>query len=240
MLQEILELIFPRYCCFCGLFLQKDSEYRYLCDDCAKRFIPISGPICERCGHPIDDICPRCTRYTFDFEQLRSAFPINRDTRQIIHKFKYQRQTHLTLDLARLMLRSPSMKAFLRDGILVPVPLHWRRYFWREYNQSEYLARALAKLDPTLSVQPLLKKIRHTRPQAQLHAQARQTNIRGVFQLNTKIYVDRQAKVIVLDDVLTTGATINECCQTLKQNGFQHVYAATFAQTVRFKNSSLN
>ncbi|UPA28495.1 MAG: ComF family protein [Verrucomicrobiota bacterium] len=239
-LQRFLDYIFPRYCCFCGEHLRQ-SNFRYLCDACAARLIPIREPICKRCGHPLtfDASCPRCARYTFDFEQLRSAFPITRYSRQLIHNLKYKNQTHLASDLARLMLCNPLMKDFLQGSILVPVPLHWRRHFWREYNQSELLARALAAIESSISIKLLLKKTRHTHPQVGLHSQARQQNVKGSFRLNTKIHVDRQVKVIVLDDVLTTGATINECCQTLKQNGFQHVYAATFAQTVRFKNSSL-
>lgn len=120
---------------------------------------------------------------------------------------------------------------------MVPVPLHWRRYFVREYNQSELITRELVKQERSIKMLPLLKRKRYTRPQVGLNANERQSNVQDAFVLNEKILkkanISSDTKIIVFDDVLTTGATLNACCKTLIQNGFESVYAATFAQTIK-------
>jgi ComF family protein len=121
--------------------------------------------------------------------------------------------------------------ALLEGGVLIPVPLHWRRAFKREYNQSEIIAKSLQKLSIDLEVLPLLKRIRHTRSQVQLHTRERLENIKNAFSINPKIAIDRDRKLIVFDDIFTTGSTINECCKVLQKHGFRNIYAATFTQT---------
>jgi ComF family protein len=121
--------------------------------------------------------------------------------------------------------------AFIADSVIVPVPLHWRRQFFREYNQSELLAQTLAKLPIRTRVLPLLKRTRYTRPQVELHASERHDNMRYAFCVNAKIKIPLETKLIVFDDVLTTGSTINECCKTLQKHGFLNIHAATFSQT---------
>jgi predicted amidophosphoribosyltransferase len=117
------------------------------------------------------------------------------------------------------------------DSVLIPVPLHWRRYFWREYNQSEFLVRELVKLPIRAQTLNLLRRTRFTRPQVELHATERCRNIQYAFRVNTSIKIPLNTRLIVFDDILTTGSTINECCRTLQAYGFSNIYAATFAQT---------
>jgi ComF family protein len=122
---------------------------------------------------------------------------------------------------------------FIADSVLVPVPLHWRRQFFREYNQSELLAKTLEKFPIPIQVLPLLKRIRYTRPQVELHASERHDNMRHAFRMNAKIKIPLDTKLVVFDDVLTTGSTINECCKVLQKYGFSNINAATFAQTTK-------
>jgi ComF family protein len=165
---------------------------------------------------------------------LRSAVCLNGIAKKLILRFKYQNGEHLAADLCKIIQRNTDFMDFLADGVLVPVPLHWRRQFFREYNQSELLAKTLEKLPLRSRVLPLLKRIRHTRPQVELHASERQDNMRNAFRINAKIKIPLHSKLIVFDDVLTTGSTINECARALQKHGFLNTYAATFAQTTQY------
>ena len=234
-IDRLLDIIFPRYCCICEEFLS-NSELSYICPRCADKICLLRGHLCEHCGHLLNanQICPRCAIYHYHFKQLRSAVRLNPYSRKLIHLLKYKNQTHIAKDMAKIMLKNPDFAQFIDHGILVPVPLHWKRQFFREYNQSAILISALTQLNlKNITTLPLLKKLHSTRPQVGLNALERQTNVAHSFGINLKIQIDKSCKIIVFDDVFTTGATINECCRVLKEHQFVNVFAATFAQTIR-------
>ncbi|MDR2812756.1 MAG: ComF family protein [Puniceicoccales bacterium] len=235
----ILDFIFPRYCCICGEFLVT-HDFKYLCATCSQKVVLTGAHICEKCGHDFGEIseiappcCPRCLRSEFQFISLRSAVRLNRITRYLIHQLKYRNGEYLAEDFAKIMQKNIPFMALLKDGILVPVPLHWKRIFKREYNQSEIIAKSLQKLSVNMKVLPLLKRTRHTPPQVGLRTQERHENVKDAFNINLKIKIDRDCKLIVFDDVFTTGSTINACCKELRKHGFHNIYAATFTQTSR-------
>jgi ComF family protein len=237
--EHLLDWIFPRYCCICGEFLVT-HDLKYLCESCSKKIILTGAHICKKCGYDFGEIseeapsrCLRCLGSEFQFIALRSAVRLNYVTRRLIHQLKYKHGEHLAEDFAKIMQKNIPFMTLLEDGILVPVPLHWRRIFKREYNQSEIVAKSLQKLPANVEVLPLLKRTRHTPPQVGLHIRERCRNVKKAFSINRKIKIDRDRKLIVFDDVFTTGSTINECCQELRRHGFHNIYAATFTQTSR-------
>jgi ComF family protein len=239
--EYLLDWIFPRYCCICGEFLTT-HDFKYLCESCSKKIILIGTHICQKCGHDFGEIsekapsrCLRCLYSDSDFQfiSLRSAVRLNYVTRHLIHQLKYRHGEYLAKDFAEIMQKNMAFMALLKDGILVPVPLHWKRIFRREYNQSEIIAKSLQKFSTNVEVLPLLKRTRHTLPQVGLRTRERRENVKNAFSINPKIKVDSNRKLIVFDDVFTTGSTINECCKALRHHGFYNVYAATFTQTLR-------
>ncbi|MDR2807261.1 MAG: ComF family protein [Puniceicoccales bacterium] len=236
LLSAILEFIFPRYCCICGQYLFT-TAYRYICESCFEKVIFLGQNLCQKCGHDFGETgfqnpqhCPRCLKTQFCFRALRSAISLNPMARQLIHQFKYAQGEYLVKDLCKIVQQNTNFMSFIADSTFVPVPLHWRRQFSREYNQSTVLAKALAKLPIRSQVLPLLRRVRYTRPQVELRADERQINMQGAFALLPKIKIPLETKLVVFDDVLTTGATINECCKILQKHGFSNIYAATFAQ----------
>jgi ComF family protein len=235
----LLDGIFPRCCCICRQYLFS-SNYRYLCDQCFGKIIFPSHNLCQKCAYDFGvehsrgpKLCPRCLETNFHFRTLRSAVRLNAIAKKLILRFKYRNGEHLAADLCKIIQQNTDFMDFIGESVLVPVPLHWRRQFFREYNQSELLAKTLEKLPIHSRVLPLLKRIRYARPQVELHASERHNNMRNAFRINAKIKIPLHSKLIVFDDVLTTGSTINECAKVLQQHGFLNIYAATFTQTIK-------
>jgi ComF family protein len=195
----------------------------------------IAPPVCERCGIPLpsrlESICTRCRRQAAAgaaapaLDRCRSAGLYEGSLREIIHAFKYGARRSLARRLARF-IRSHAEARALLDGIdaIVPVPLHRTRKRSRGFNQSKDLAKAL-KLDaPVLRT---LRRVRATRPQTDLPAAQRHRNVRGAFAVAGKLEADC---VLLVDDVCTTGATLEACARVLKEAGVREVRAITVAR----------
>jgi ComF family protein len=186
------------------------------------------------------DVCADCRPNRYHgvpaFEAVRSPFGFEGAMRHAVHRFKYQNKTALAAPLAALLhefvLQSSTRDALHIDeiGAVVAVPLHpWRRYR-RGYNQSELLARELGRvLD--VSARGLLRRTRHTVPQVELTESKRRENVRGAFALAESAGGRLPATVLLLDDVCTTGATLNECARVLKAGGVSRVYGLTLARS---------
>ena len=234
-----LDYIFPRYCSICGKFLSVNSEYLYLCENCVDRFSFLEKNICSICGNILPQeissnlsICPQCQKCPPVFLSARSAVFFDPSSKKIIYEFKYHQGDFLGRDIAKLALRSDEFKKLITKAALVPVPLHWRRKFFRGYNQSEVFANELCKLNIHSKVLPLLTRIRYTKPQVSLAAEQRQNNVNHAFKFNKKYTsLDRNLKVVIIDDVFTTGSTLSQCAMALKENGFKNIHVATFART---------
>ncbi|MDR0340047.1 MAG: hypothetical protein LBH53_00590 [Puniceicoccales bacterium] len=147
----------------------------------------------------------------------------------MIHEIKYRQGNFLLPDLGRL---SGILFSDMAGGILVPVPLHWRRRWKRGFNQSEWICQALAR-EHDCSVRRLLWRRRHGRSQVGLSCADRRRNVEGAFALAPRFLwknVAKDAPIYLVDDVLTTGATVNECAKVLLQAGFSNVHARTLAR----------
>lgn len=240
----LLDAVFPPRCAGC-----RDWSKPLFCAACAPLVEPIAPPFCARCGIPYDplaygaDICADCRDNRYHgppaVELLRSVYTFSGPLREAVHRFKYQDKTALAEPLGELMhaflLNQSSDKPpipITGIAMLVPVPLHgWRRYR-RGYNQSELLARSLGKL-LSLPVEQPLRRTRHTAPQVKLSRKERQQNVRGAFTIDiAKLERSNTPRrpVLLIDDVCTTGATLNECAAVLKKAGVKQVYALTLAR----------
>lgn len=210
------------------------------CSECYKAVEPITVPFCERCGLPFTTgplhVCGRCFRREPAFHRARAWAYYDRTGRSLqplstaIQRFKYQRDLSTGAVLAELAAEHCTLETEDYDYIL-PVPLHLDRLRWRGFNQSLLLAQAIGKKHE-IRVDPfLLRRIKPTPPQTQLNERERRANVKGAFTVSEPERLTEQ-RVLLVDDVFTSGATVEECARTLYQRGAQDVDVFTLARAV--------
>ncbi len=232
-LNVFLDALFPPRCAGCF-----EWSRDVFCARCTTELRPIGAPQCEMCGAPFDPlaysapICAECRDKTPPFLAARSAFHFEGPLRVAIHRFKYQEKTALAGRLAPFLAQAIARDAILSDfspQALVPVPLHRARHKKRGFNQSLLLARELgASLG--VPVAELLKRTRDTPPQVGLNRKQRAENVRGAFILDAARFEQNGARILLIDDVFTTGATLRECARSLKIAGAGEICALTLAR----------
>ncbi len=237
MIHGLISFIYPSSCAGCGLLLSPDLEVIF-CPDCEKALDLIRPPYCPSCGIPNSPeapspyLCGDCLTGSYFFDGARAKGLYRGLLREVIHRFKYQGQTFLVRPLAR-MLNAPGNELvdLHRIELIVPVPLHHLRLRQRGYNQAALLAR---RLGSTLGISvdySSLTRSRWTEPQTGLSRRQRAENVKGAFALTNPEKV-RGMCVLLLDDVLTTGETVNQCARALKNGGASQVVVLTVARTV--------
>lgn len=231
-----LDALFPPRCASCAKF-----SGPIFCKKCAPQLRLIEEPCCERCGKTFDslarsaDICANCRQHPPAFERARACWAFQEPARGAIHSFKYNRRFAMAPRFAHLMLQTPAARAQIRDWqpqCLVPVALHASRARARGFNQSALLARELGFLCD-LPALDLLKRTRATPPQVGLDLSARRRNVRAAFAIDATLWQNANlagARILLIDDVFTTGATINECARVLLAAGAGEIGALTIAR----------
>ncbi len=236
-------MVFPTDCAVCGEELTEAGSTS-VCEACWASLEPWGGAICASCGLPLATseggevaslLCGECRTGARAFDGARSFGLYAGALRQIILLLKFQRQERLGQRLGALL--APLWASFekLDDAWLIPVPLHASRQQERGFNQAELLARGLVHgLDRAGKARPRLarKALRRTRPtlpQTGLSIAARRENVRGVFSASDAKLLRGRA-IVLIDDVMTTGATLSECAATLKRAGAERVLALTLAR----------
>jgi ComF family protein len=232
MLGSLLDIVFPPMCLLCGGRALKKS----FCEGCASLIEKerISAPICVVCGIPftsskgVDHVCGKCAEERPSFIAARSAFVFEGKVLDAIHRLKYSGDTSLAGPLARLACAAHLPQS---PCVVVPVPLHPGRLRERGFNQSLLIARALSRITASPLVYDRLKRTRDTGQQVGLKASERKKNVSGAFTLVAPAMF-KGKKVLLVDDVVTTGATLNECARVLKRAGAE-VTALTVARAVK-------
>jgi ComF family protein len=230
----LLDLIFPRDCSVTQLPLD-DGPFRHLSVTGAEALPRIVDPRCLTCGHPFDGwlegdrSCPHCVELHPAFDRALCTFRAQGPVRHILHRVKYGGEPFLADDLIALAASDEALRRHLAGSILVPVPLHADKARNRGYNQSERIAAGLARLIPGCSVASLVEKHRTTLSQTRLDRTQRLTNVAKCFRLKAGAKVDPTRRHVVIDDVLTTGATLHACAQVLRAAGATAVDAAALA-----------
>jgi len=230
----LLDLIFPRDC----VVTQEPMELgprRHLSEAGALELRRIDDPRCLRCGHPFDGkletdrACPHCLGLDPAFGRAVCPFRARGPVRDIIHRIKYGAAPWLAEDLAHAALADDLFRRHLMGARLVPVPLHAARLRERGYNQAARMAAWLAGRLPGCAFAPVLAKSAETISQTRLDRQERRANVRRAFRLAAGAKIDPGSRYVVIDDVLTTGATLHACAATLRAAGARHVDAAALA-----------
>lgn len=218
-----LDLLFPRWCIGCG------REGDYICDSCRQMLSVISPPICPRCGRPQSEgeLCPGCVDWQAGIDGIRSPFLFDGLIRQAVHELKYRNLRALASPLAELMY-DYLIKNPLPGEVLVPVPLHRKRYRERGYNQSALLALELGKLTGLPVIENCLVRQSYVLPQARAASVGeRRENVAGAFACRDGRL--RGKGVILVDDVSTSGATLDACAGVLKSAGAAEIRGLTLA-----------
>jgi ComF family protein len=205
-----------------------------LCPECWKHIKWIEDPKCRICGTPfeidIDTICPVCIRQKPHFDKAISVFEYDDFSKNIVLKFKHVDATYMSRQLAAWIYRV-SKGDLKNSNIIIPVPIHFLKRLKRKYNQSELLAQELSKFSGIVYEPRILQKIKHTSQQEGLSRNIRLKNVRGSFGVAPKYsHLLSRKNVVLIDDVLTTGATANECSKILKKYGAATVVVLTVAR----------
>lgn len=225
------DLIFPRDCAVTMEPID-EGERLHLSSAGAERLPRIADPRCLTCGHPFEGVlegdrtCPHCLDLRPAFGRAVCAFRARGPARRIIHRIKYEGCPFLTDDLAHAALADAVFRRHLAGSVLVPVPLHPARRRDRGYNQAERIAGRLAALTPGCRAEHLLRKRHETVSQTLLGRQERRRNVAGAFDVVAGESVDPSLRYVVIDDVLTTGATLHACAVALREAGATLVDAA--------------
>jgi ComF family protein len=230
----LLDLLLPPRCLGCGTTV---SAAGTLCAPCWRGITFLGAPCCDGCGLPFEfelgapALCGACARAHPPFDRARAAMRYDDASRKLILAFKHGDRLHLAPAFGTWLKRAGAELIAAAD-LAVPVPLHWTRLFARRYNQAAVLAHAIhAAGGPPVGADWLIRR-RRTPSQGKRNAAQRLLNVRGAFAVKPGRAV-KGKRVLLIDDVFTTGATVGECARILRRAGAAGVDVLTLARTVR-------
>jgi len=257
--QGLQKVVFPPKCYSCNVFYHPCAETtkkpftltehfaqgmtQFLCPVCAKAFVPIASPLCTQCGAPFksketdDHLCGVCLATPKHFSAARAAGVYESALTAVIHQFKYHAKSELSKPLGDLLWVTLQRYWEVRDiDLIIPIPLHRTRLRKRGFNQAHLIVKEWGRVAPEIvrpriSKKDILERSRHTEPQTALNSQQRLLSIKNAFRVGDGLKVTDK-RVLLVDDVYTTGATVNECAKVLIQAGAGRVDVLTLARAV--------
>lgn len=232
---HFLDMVYPRVCAHCGR--QADAT-RFLCWECLADIRYVQPPFCSHCGDPVpghidhEYTCAFCARRKPAFDSARSAVRYEAAVGVSLRSIKYNAATWLVPDMTALLLTCcATYYSLLTFDAVCYVPLHAVKERERGFNQASLLAQGVARARRWPLLKQGLRRIKDTGSQTHLTAAQRTSNVAGVFQVpKTKVKAVRHRRLLLIDDVMTTGATVNECAKMLKQAGAVTVHVLTVAR----------
>ncbi len=236
MIDAALNFFYPPVCQICRERRAAAAD-GYVCGECWAGVRFIAPPFCQQCGLPYEgEIAPRafrcenCREVDWAFASARSAVRANALILDVIHRYKYNRALWFEPFLADLLIRQagPALREEKWDYI-VPAPLHNAKRREREFNQAARLARRLARATGVPMQEGLVARVKATETQTALSRAARATNVAGAFAFAGREKL-RGERIVLVDDVLTTGATTNACARALREGGAGAVCVWTLAR----------
>ena len=236
--RRTLDLIWPRNCPFCSCPLA-DSDPGIVCPDCLSSARLIEPPFCRQCASPFTGtvtgetfVCGYCEELRFYFSRTVAACRAEGVPRECILRFKYNREMYFGPHLVNWLLLAAQRWLDWREiDAIVPVPLHPRKQRYREFNQAEYLADAVSRAVKVPALKRKLRRVKDTPTQTKLGAEERMKNLRDAFAVRDETAF-KGKRLVILDDVFTTGATMDSCAKTLRGAGAKDVIALAVARGV--------
>lgn len=236
MLHKILNLLFPPQCLNCDA---RVPTHGTLCQPCWQQIQFISDPMCDCCGLPFDydigsqALCAGCMQTRPPYAHARAAFRYDEHSRKLVTRLKYSDQTQLAKTYSTWLAKAGA-DLIAHSDIIIPVPLHYWRFVKRRFNQSALLAHALSKKTGVKNITNALKRTRHTAPQTGLTKAQRKDNVKGAFMVNPRYAGSIKGKnILLIDDVLTTGSTIEQCSKILLKAGAMQINVLTLARALK-------
>lgn len=239
-LRNLVDIIYPPRCHVCQNFLRENRalEELSLCKACLAGFISITPPFCPRCGRPFRagphdvHLCEDCMRKRPFYDATRAPYLYEGTVMEAIHRFKYGGKTYLGNTLGHLLFRfAEHWLREIENPLIMPVPLHPKKLSKRGFNQSLLLARHVASRTGLELDFLCLRRIRYTLPQTGLKSAERSKNVRRAFAFTGRKTLKGRT-VLLVDDVATTGSTLNECARVLKRAGAEKVMCLVVARTM--------
>ncbi len=220
--EAALDLIYPPRCALC------EKQGSFLCDECLDKLPRADGQRCDVCWLPRrGSSCQTCAEHPIFLNRLRSVFRYGGEVQRLVQAFKFQGQSSLGRTLAAQLTGCYAEHAFAAD-IVVPVPLSGARRRRRGYNQAALLAREVAR-ELGLPMSEAMRRLGNPTPQARSTAEQRRRNVSGVFEV-AKSEAVAGRRVLLIDDVATTGATLSACAEALLATGASEVIGLTLAR----------
>jgi ComF family protein len=230
----VVDVVLPPRCLACGRIVEEPDA---LCGRCWGGITFFAPPWCAGCGlpfaHPMGEnaICAGCARERRAWDRARAVLRYDKNSRDLILGLKHADNTHVAPAFGRWMRRAGG-EVLAEAELLVPVPLHWTRLFRRRYNQAALLANAIhAAGGPPVMPEGLTRR-RRTPSQGHLGPLARERNVRSAFAVPHPAQIAGR-RLVLIDDVMTTGATVDECARVLKRAGAASVGVLTLARALR-------
>jgi len=233
--RAVLDHLWPPLCAGCDTPVLGAAG---LCASCWDAISFLGAPQCYACGVPFPydpgpgALCAACTAAHPPYARARAAFIYDDACRNFILAFKHGDRTDLVPTLVKWMVR-PAQSLLADADIVAPVPLHWSRLLSRRYNQAGLLANALARHGHVAAVPDLLQRTRRTDSQGGKSRQGRMKNVQGAFRVHARHCARlRDKRVLLVDDVMTTGASVEACARALLRGGARAVDVITIARVV--------
>ena len=233
---RLLNLIFPPQCLICK---GRVAVHGTLCLTCWNSVHFISDPMCDACGLPFEfdvggqALCGSCIKKRPTYAHARAAFRYDDNSRKLVTRFKYADQTQLAKIYGDWLAKA-GIDLLPQTDFIVPVPLHYLRFVSRRFNQSAILAQQLSKKTGIKHLPNAVTRTRHTKQQTGLTHAQRAENVRNAFTINQKYAgVIRGKTILLIDDVITTGSTIEQCVKALLKAGAMQVNVLTLARAGR-------
>lgn len=239
---SLLDWIYPPRCMACHNLLMltdRRAGARHICPSCEALLVPVAPPVCGRCGHPVtvpganhSIRCASCQGKNTYFESNTAIYAYEGLLRDLMHEMKFRDKRQVAEGFGELMADACPMLGPAVADWLVPVPMHPRKERHRGFNQAEILARALGKRYGLPVVPNLLKRTRNTPPQSGLSPVRRAENMEGAFRINPRYAVSHK-KILLIDDIYTTGATLDACAKILAESGAGVISCMTLSIAVQ-------
>lgn len=236
LIQGLTEIVYPKTCLSCKKKLSIEAKDIFVCPQCWVKIKKNLPPFCISCGRQLQkrwlskNICPACQKKNLHFDRAFSPCAYDGVIKELIHKFKYGGKDRLGRHLSRLMTEFIKEYDLPMDFIdcIIPIPLHKTRLREREFNQAQILSRSVAEEFKKDVLVDAVERYRHTKTQTDLEIHERADNVKDSFRVTDSGAV-KGKNVLLIDDVLTTGATSSEVASALKKAGANIVFVLTLA-----------
>ncbi|WP_432407082.1 ComF family protein [Wukongibacter sp. M2B1] len=233
-IDTFLDFIYPRniYCILCKSPIDREEEYS-ICEECKDKLKFIWEKTCDKCGKPLDELylidrCPECIDNPNYYTKAVSCLEYDDLSKEIIYNLKYYKKRYIAYHVAEIIYDKLIESDICSFDTIIPVPLHKAKQRERSFNQASLISKYIGqRVNADVDNRSLIRN-RNTITQNQLTKEERKENLKGAFEVVNNANI-KDRNILLIDDIYTTGATVNQCGKVLLENGALKIYVATFA-----------